>query len=143
MRASVSKELEISTPATFPALLSCLEAIDHFGMAGNHDPGLIARVCVVVEELFSNTIKYGQDGESQRTVRVNLHAEAILTLIYEDDAPPFDPTLWRPAEGEDDPVRALREGEAGLALVFGLAAAVAYEALPDGNRLVATFAPKG
>ena len=48
----------------------------------------------------------------------------------------------RPVEegsGAPDPHR---EGEAGIALVLGLATAVAYEPMIGGNRLVLTFAPR-
>ena len=130
--------LEIELPATHRALLSCLETIGDFGAAAKLAPDLVARARVVVEELYSNTIKYGYGGECERRVSLRLRAHGALTLVYEDDCPPFDPTTWG---GADRPSAAesLREGEAGLALLFGLAASVAYEPLPNGNRLVVVF----
>jgi len=139
----VTTNLEIQASATVQDLLACLKTIGHFGVAGNLDPDLIARIRVVVEELFSNTIKYGYLGECDREVRLSLTTTPITVLRYEDDAPPFDPTRWeRPVEegsGAPDPHR---EGEAGIALVLGLATAVAYEPMIGGNRLVLTFAPR-
>ena len=132
--------LEINLPATHGALLSCLETIGDFGAAAKLAPHLVARARIVVEELYSNTIKYGYGGECERRVSLRLRAPgslgAALTLTYEDDCPPFDPTTWREAARGASAAELLREGEAGLALLFGLATDVAYEAHPIGNRLV-------
>jgi serine/threonine-protein kinase RsbW len=135
--------LEIELPATHSALLSCLETIGEFGAAAKLPPDVVAKARIVVEELYSNTIKYGYGGECDRRVWLRLSAEASLTVIYEDDAANFDPTTWlTPADEGDGRLSAaesLREGEAGLALMFGLASSVAYEPRAAGNRLVVIF----
>lgn len=134
--------LEIELPATHSALLACLETIEDFGASANLPPDLVARARIVVEELYTNTIKYGYGGECERRVWLRLSAEGRLTVVYEDEAPLFDPTSWlTSAAGEDHPSAAesLREGEAGLALMFGLASSVAYEPRADGNRLIVIF----
>jgi anti-sigma regulatory factor (Ser/Thr protein kinase) len=138
----VSTRLEIRASATNRDLLACLETIGHFGVAENIAPDVIGRVRVVVEELFSNTIKYGYGGECDRPVWVNLSLSPVVTLRFEDEAPPFDPTRRRAAVSPPRPPSTRREGGAGLALVFGLAATVVYQALDGGNRLVVTFAPE-
>jgi anti-sigma regulatory factor (Ser/Thr protein kinase) len=135
--------LEIDLPATHGALLACLETIGDFGAAAKLAPDLVARARIVVEELYSNTIKYGYGGECERRVGLRLCAAAAhggpLTLTYEDDCPPFDPTSWNDGGRSLSAAEALREGEAGLALMFGLASSVAYESRQSGNRLVVVF----
>lgn len=137
-------DLEISAPATLTALLASSERIGHFCAAANLDPEIIARVRIVVEELFSNTIKYGYQGECERPVRLRLKRSTggAVTLTYEDDAPPFDPTAWRPDPRRPLAVDDLRPGEAGLDLVFGLAEGATYAARRGGNRLTLTFAAR-
>ncbi len=130
-------------PATSAALVNCLETIGQFGVSEHLEPDLVARVLVVVEELFLNTIKYGYAAECDRPVRLGLdQGSGQLTLTYEDEAPPFDPAAWN-ADGErSPPAPSLREGEAGLALLFGLADSVTHHALQSGNRLVVTFSAR-
>ena len=143
MDTPAPQTLEIELPATLGALLACLQTIGDFGAAAKLAPDLVARARIVVEELYSNTIKYGYGGECERRVGLRLSAADTvggpLTLTYEDDAPSFDPT----GRGEDtrtlSAAEALREGEAGLALMFGLASSVAYEPREVGNRLVVVF----
>lgn len=133
--------LEIEMTATHRALLACLETIGDFGAAAKLAPDLVARARIVIEELYSNTIKYGYGGECDRRVWLGLSARGGLTVTYEDDAPTFDPTPWAlPTDGRPSAAESLREGEAGLALIFGLASSVAYEPRADGNRLVVVFA---
>jgi len=97
-----------------------------------------SRLQIVVEELFSNTIKYGYGGECERPVHLRLRCSPRVELIYQDAAPPFDPTAWlataQPAALEG------RVGRQGLPLIFGLAEIVRYERLRGGNRLTLRFA---
>ena len=143
MDTPTPQTLEIELPATLGALLSCLQTIGDFGAAARLAPDLVARARIVVEELYSNTIKYGYGGECERRVGLRLRAaDALggsLTLTYEDDAPWFDPTSWNDGLRSLSAAEALREGEAGLALMFGLASSVAYESVESGNRLVVVF----
>ena len=136
-------ELEVLIHATVSGLITALATIDQFRATRNLRADSVARVRVVIEELVSNTIKYGYGGECDRPVRLRLCAEPVLTLVYEDEAEPFDPTLWRPNEEWTAASRERQEGRAGVALVLGLSSAVRYERTSDGNRLVITFAPRG
>ena len=136
-------ELEVLIPATVSGLVTALATIDQFRAARNLDADAVTRARVVAEELISNTIKYGYRGECDRPIRLRLCTEPVLTLVYEDQAGPFDPTLWRPSKEWTAASRERREGRAGIALLLGLSSAAEYHRLPDGNRLVITFASKG
>jgi anti-sigma regulatory factor (Ser/Thr protein kinase) len=136
----MASELRLSFPATMSGLIASLEAIDHMGATWNLNAVLVSRVRLIVEELFSNTIKYGYGEECDRAVRLHFSADPALTLTFEDDAPPFDPTR---REREDDASimdEDRPEGRAGIALVLGLCATATYVPHSDGNSLVMTFA---
>ncbi len=135
----MASELSLSFSATMSGLVASLEAVDHAGAVWNLDPDLVSRVRIIVEELFSNTIKYGYGLECERPVRLRFSTGPSVTLTYEDDAPPFDPTA-RARETNASIADAERpEGRAGIALVLGLCAGAHYEPRPDGNCLVMTF----
>ena len=52
------------------------------------------RLKLVVEELFTNTVKHGYRVESDAPIRIQLEATpGAVELVYEDEAPPFDPTI--------------------------------------------------
>ena len=131
------EEIAIDIPATMRGLTTALAKIEQFCAVRNLYSDQVARIRVVAEELVTNTIKYGYGGESERPVHLRLRAGAVLTLIYEDHARPFDPTRWR---RETAPAAAHREGRAGIDLILGLSSTVAYEGGPEWNRLTLTFA---
>jgi anti-sigma regulatory factor (Ser/Thr protein kinase) len=136
---SMASELKLSFPATMEGLLASLEAVDHTGITWNLDASLVSRVRLIVEELFSNTIKYGYGVECDRPVRLHFSTDTSLTIAYEDDAAPFDPTA-RAVESDDSIMDDDRpEGRAGIALVLGLCATAKYLPRSDGNCLVMTF----
>jgi serine/threonine-protein kinase RsbW len=136
--ASARDELVLDVPATAAGLRSSLERITR-ACAGTKLPRDTAwRLQIVVEELFSNTIKYGYGGESEQPVHLHLRLSPRISLVYQDAAPPFDPTAWR----ETVPPAKAREqlGHRGIALVLGLAESARYRRLAGGNRLTLRFA---
>lgn len=53
---------------------------------------LTLRLVLVIEELFTNTIKHGYCEESNRQVVISLDLQdGLAVLDYRDQAPPFDP----------------------------------------------------
>ncbi len=125
-------DLDVNVPATTRGLQVALEALDAFCDGHRVDSDVARRARVVVEELFTNTIKYGYGGECERPVRLSGRATAALSLVFEDDAPPFDLTAWTPpaqSPGER-PV-----GQAGISMVVGLCSAVSYARVGESNRV--------
>ena len=131
-------ELKQSFPATTNGLRAALEAIDQAGKAWSLNPDLVTRMQIIVEELFSNTIKYGYGMECGRPVRLHLLGGPPPRLAYEDEAPPFDLTSWKPPTASHDEVPV---GQAGLALGLGLSSSVHYVARPQGNHIEIGFEP--
>jgi anti-sigma regulatory factor (Ser/Thr protein kinase) len=130
-------DLVLDLSATTSGLHQCLDRIEQSCAGRNIPRAVVARLRVVVEELFSNTIKHGYGGESRGPVRLRLRSTPGLELVYEDEAPPFDPTAWRPPAGDAAPATI---GQKGIGLVLGLAASACYERLPGGNRMTLRFA---
>jgi anti-sigma regulatory factor (Ser/Thr protein kinase) len=136
----IPADLELSLPATMEGLDAALNAIEQYCVEKDRD--LVSRVRIVVEELFSNTIKYGYGRACARPVRLHLAQIPVLTLTYGDDAPPFDPTGWKSQEIEELLPDRRAEGRAGIAMIKGLCATVRYAPQDGRNRLVLTFTPE-
>src|ERR1044072_4214177 len=50
------------------------------------------RINLVVEELFTNTVRHGHRGDSDAPVWLSVDAEPNeVHIVYEDTAPPFNP----------------------------------------------------
>lgn len=132
-------DLDVNVPATTSGLRQALAALEALCVARSLHADMVAKARIVVEELFTNTIKYGYLGECQRPVRLSVIA-APLTVVFEDEAPPFDPTQWRPSQPA--PERALDRpvGQAGIALIIGLSVTLRYERLANGNRVTTVLA---
>lgn len=96
----------------------------------------------MVEELFSNTIKYGYGGECEKPIRLRLQRDPELTLTYEDEAPAFNPLIWKAEVDEALPPEERPIGLAGIAMVVGLSAKTSFERRDGINRLTITFAKK-
>lgn len=128
----------MNLPARLPSVMHALETISQFARLRNIGGATLARLNVAVEELATNTIKYGYGGECDRPIRIALAAPRdadMVELTYEDEAAPFDPLDWH-ARWQARPIAGGREpGGRGIALVVGLSRGAAYSPLAPGNRL--------
>lgn len=124
----------------FPARLDALpavslfvrEACDAAGLA--RDTGL--KLGLVVEELFTNTVRHGHRGDSDEPVHLTVDTEpGRIALTYEDTAPPHDPftAVTRPDEAASVEERAV--GGLGVLLVATLARDVEYRRADGRNRI--------
>lgn len=127
-------DLDLTLPATTSGLKAALQALEGACAARHIHNDLLSRCRIVVEELFTNTIKYGYGGECDKPVRVSVSTGEHLSVTLEDEAGTFDPTLWKPQDDEPE-----RVGQAGIALVLGLSSRVVYEEIPGGNRITVVF----
>jgi len=128
-------DLDVNVPATTRGLQAALDALDAFCDGRGVDGDVAQRARVVVEELFTNTIKYGYGGECDRSVRLFGRVEGEFVLVFEDEAPPFDLTLWRTPQqtpGE-------RVGQQGIAMIMGLCASVTYARAGHTNQVMFTI----
>jgi len=106
-------------------------------------PGQCTRVQLVVEELFSNTVKYGQRETvpASVTISVDFAGEHPMTVHYEDDAPQHD--ALDQAETEQElklSITRRRVGGLGIVLVRELGKDVSYSWSGGKNHVIFTVA---
>ena len=84
------------------------------------------RVTLVIEELFTNTVRHGYRREGAMPIRVMLAVEdRAVTLLYEDEAPRYDPIghAGDASSAVTTPVEARPVGGLGVHLIGVLAEA--------------------
>lgn len=119
-----------SITSMFPAAHDGLRALRAFverfcaEAAVGADPCL--RLNLVLEELFTNSIRHGYRGDPDASVWISLlRADGALRIVYEDSAPPFNPYAWLAAASHGPgPLR--RPGGLGILLTRELAASRDY-----------------
>ena len=99
------------------------------------------RLGLIIEELFTNTVTHGHGGDSDAVISLGLSLtgqEATLILVYEDQAPPFDPVqhLSQTPAALETPVDQRPVGGLGVHLVAQLAHSMAYSRSGNVNRLI-------
>lgn len=97
---------------------------------------LVLRLCLVVEELFLNTARYGGEAEST----VELHADAgSVWLHYVDTAPAFNPIEALAREALSRTLEGRPIGGLGRILVHDLSSTARYERSGGRNVLRLRF----
>ncbi len=120
---------ELSIPARFAELPGLLAYVAQQGQKLGASATESARIQLIIEELVSNSITHGYGGECDRRVTVALHVQPNgLTLIYSDQAPPFDLSRMSASDPVDDQI-----GGLGINLILGLARSIRYQRGVDRN----------
>ena len=100
------------------------------------------RLNLVVEELFTNTVKHGHRGDCDAPVWVAVSRSGdAVQLIYEDKAPPFNPYARLRDESPDITLELRKVGGLGVLLTKELAATRDYAYLFGRNRIRLTLSP--
>jgi anti-sigma regulatory factor (Ser/Thr protein kinase) len=120
--------------AVFPSLIDFVE-----DFAGLHDLPQIeqSRMLLLLEELFTNVVKYGRAGdEGAETIGVALAVSGReLTIEFSDDGPPFDPLLSATPD-LDRPIADRPVGGLGLHILRSLVDHARYRREGGRNHLV-------
>jgi len=99
------------------------------------------KLCLVLEELFLNTVKHGHRGGSDAPVWISLSARGDeVSLTYEDRSAPFNPFAIATREMLEALAETRREGGLGVLLAHGLTASADYAYLFGRNRIRLTLA---
>ncbi len=124
--------------AELPPLLGEAEAFLETHEMG---PRTCYLACLVLEELITNTIKYGYaDAAGQHSIAVDLLLEPTQVLLrLADDGRPFNP-LDLPAPQTDGAIEDRKVGGLGIHLVRSLAADMSYRREADRNLVEVRFA---
>ena len=96
---------------------------------GLHDED-VARLCIIVEEIFVNLHDHGGlDAGHLVTLTLRREPKGVRVVVI-DPAPPFDPRWVTDLEP-----RPARGGGAGIAIVRAWTEFIDYSATTEGNRL--------
>jgi serine/threonine-protein kinase RsbW len=99
------------------------------------------RLNLVLEELFTNTVKHGHRGDCDAPVWVAVARSGdTLSVVYEDKAPPFNPYARLSEPVVDATVSMRKIGGLGVLLTKELAATRDYAYLFGRNRIRLTLA---
>jgi anti-sigma regulatory factor (Ser/Thr protein kinase) len=137
--------MKYARAAQFLARLDQLRPMQGFLEAFCADCSLPRTACLrlnlVVEELFTNTVKHGHQGDCDAPVWVAVSRQGDrLQLVYEDKAPPFNPYAHLPDEAPDTTVELRKIGGLGVLLTKELAASRDYAYLFGRNRILLILA---
>jgi serine/threonine-protein kinase RsbW len=120
-----------SDPAQLPVLT---EFLQEFWLANGLPPAEALKFELALEEVFMNVVMHGSRASQPRVeVRLAL-SDAEITLVVEDEGPPFDPLSVPPP----DPAASLEQrpvGGLGVFLVRQMMDTVEYQRLTSRNRL--------
>jgi anti-sigma regulatory factor (Ser/Thr protein kinase) len=98
------------------------------------DPCL--RLNLVLEELFTNTVRHGHGGDCDAPVWVSLaHEPGRVRITYEDTAPPFNPYAKLQTQAADGSLEMRKEGGLGVLLTREMTKARDYAYLFGRNRI--------
>lgn len=94
-----------------------------------------------LEEALSNIIRHGYAGEPNNAITVSFTCDGTngLTFIIEDNAPHFAPPPPANYRDSHEAIEEVEPGGLGISLMRKFAGTLAYEELPDGNRLTIGF----
>ena len=93
-------------------------------------------VGLAIEEIGSNTIKYGYDDDREHEIAVHVAAQDDrVEIVFEDDGHAFDPT-GHPKPDLERIVESRKIGGLGIELVRRICENMSYQRVGDRNRLV-------
>jgi phosphoserine phosphatase len=113
-------------PRSFDALDGLFLFIGDFLAARSLDPELHAPVCFIVEELFTNFVKYNAGGQHDISLSLGHTPDQLTVRLTDFDVDSFDPTK-APTVDVDKPLSERQPGGLGLHLVRQMADTLQYE----------------
>ena len=136
----------ISRAASFLANLKKFNDIrtflEEFADAAGMSPEARHKLTLMVEELFTNTVRHGYRGDSEELVELSLAQDGNKLLVtYADTAPRYDSLAAAMQTDIEATIRQQRIGGLGLALTFAMAETAQYAYLDGKNRIVLLLKP--
>lgn len=132
-------ELRLEVANRTADLTRALEQLDRFLKARQAAPTLAYAVRLVLEELLTNTIKYGYDDCAEHRIRVRVKLGSPATMRVEDDGHPFNPQAHGQSFESGTPANDRPLGGLGLHLVRSLTTSLQYRRIDDINRVDVVF----
>jgi anti-sigma regulatory factor (Ser/Thr protein kinase) len=120
---------ELSIAARFAELSALLDSLSAQAACLGVSASDMSRIQLVVEELVSNSITHGYGGECDQLLTVALRAKPDgVTLVFGDQAPPFDLSRMTASEPDEDQI-----GGLGINLILGFARQIRYRRVGNSN----------
>jgi len=119
-------------------LRDALAFVSEFAAARSLYERDLLRLQLVVEELFTNTIRHGYGGECDELIEISLQAAAgRVTIRYEDEAGAYDPARALAASHAllTAPLEQRPIGHLGVHLVAAIVDDIRYARVGRRNRL--------
>lgn len=106
--------------------------------------GDIHRCTLILEELFTNSVKYGTPAGADNHVYLGIipAADRSIALTYEDRASHHDPFAEVSTAHTNPDINKRGIGGLGVPLILRLTEQARYTALPTGNRITLVFRPR-
>lgn len=120
-------------------LNAALDRLETFLESAHASAKLTYTARLVLEELLTNTLKYGYDDRDAHPLRVDFRLGPPAILRIEDDGHPFDPTAQAPSVALDAAVEDRPIGGLGLHMVRAQTASLRYARHEGINRLDVVF----
>jgi serine/threonine-protein kinase RsbW len=131
-------------PARLEAFAAIRERLEMSVSALNWQSGDIHRCTLILEELFTNSVKYGKPAGANNHVYLGIipAADRSIALTYEDRAPQYDPFAEVSSAHTNPDINMRGIGGLGVPLILRLTEQARYTALPTGNRITLVFRPR-
>ena len=120
-------------------LVRLAELVERFCAEQQLADDVVMNVNLVLDEIVSNVIKYGQASDGENAIGVSLVLDAgVLTIDIADDGIPFNPIDAKPPD-LDLPITERPVGGLGIHIVRALTETIDYRRDRDRNRLTMTM----
>ena len=134
MNSSLSFKIESNFAELQKLLDEITSELKKIGLA----PESIRKIKLIIEELLTNTIKYGDTNEGKGLIELNIFLNRkSLRMELCDDAKPFDPIEYK-SNSPSGSIENLKIGGLGLIIVKKSCRRMKYERYGDKNLLSLT-----
>lgn len=132
---SLSAELSVMLDNRIAELAELAPKVEQFLQSFGVPAPTTLQINLALEELLTNTIKYGHRDGGNHPIRVSLAVvPGEITAEIEDTGAPFDPFALAPVD-TDAPLDARQPGGLGIHLVRQVIEAVEYRRVGGRNRV--------
>ncbi len=102
------------------------------------------KLTLIVEELFTNTVTHGYQGDSDAPVYIAFEVDnGDVVLTYEDSAPKFDPLAAGQRTDIESTIKERRIGGLGIFITIGLTEQADYSYVDGRNRICLRISASG
>lgn len=124
-------------PRQIDALAEISEFVDQFLASEGLDRSLSFDINLIIEELFTNMIKYNTEGRQDIAVRIDRSGEELILCLTDFDVEPFDITQT-PQVDTGAPLEERRIGGLGIHFVRQVSDRIDYEYQDRNSRVTVT-----